>query len=132
MIREDCRMWTAFEYMYRDAGNFKAFGTVTLEGAISTRDQRLICCCLADGEFFIAEQVGVPPLYEHLYEWSGGPTQSDHCWHEFVGFRELAILEDPTCTTRADEFVSRFVNLQTWDESLSPHFSLADSLCSAT
>ena len=30
-------MWVAFDYMYRDAGNFKAFATVNIEGRLRAR-----------------------------------------------------------------------------------------------
>jgi hypothetical protein len=116
-------MWTAFDYMYRDAGNFKAFGSVLLKGSVSEADQAMVESRLSGGEFFIAEQIGVPPLYAELYRWSEGPTESDHCWHEFAGFRELT--EPPTDTSaalRATDFVARFAALNAWNEDLSPHF----------
>ena len=117
-------MWTAFDYMYRDAGNFKAFGTLILEGELRAADRKLIRSTLSSGEFFIAEQVGVPPLYHELYRWSGGVTNEDHCWHEFVGFREVANrVEDDAINTIA-EFVGRFAAAKDWDETLSPHFTI--------
>lgn len=115
-------MWTAFDYMYRDAGNFKALGTVALEGGLSERDQDLIRSRLQGGEFFIAEQVGVPPLYEQLYRWSGGITNDDHCWHEIVGFREMPDPENGASPILdASELVKRFARIDHWDENLSPH-----------
>jgi hypothetical protein len=114
-------VWTAFDYMYRDAGNFKAFGTIILEGQLSAADQELIRSHLSSREFFIAEQVCVPPLYQELYRWSGGATDSDHCWHEFVGFRDITALEGDSGTIKAKEFVSRFALVRRWDEALSPH-----------
>lgn len=119
-------MWTAFDYMYRDAGNFKAFGTVMLEGPLSLADRNLIRSRLSSGEFFIAEQVGIPPLYGGLHKWSDGPTTSDHCWHEFVGFQTVAAPQSPVCVIDSNEFVQRFVSLHQWDEALSPHFDLSD------
>lgn len=116
-------MWTAFDYMYRDAGNFKAFGFVILKGDITRGDRQLIRSRLSGGDYFIAEQVGVPPLYNKLYECSGAPTPSDHCWHEFVGFREMAPPEDTGSVISLRDFLSRFVGLEEWDESLSPHSS---------
>lgn len=117
--------WTLFEYLYRDAGNFKAFGCVALEGRIDPADEQAIRAELDSGEYFIAEQIGVPPLYEELYQWSGGPTASDHWWHELVRFRESA---SPTrgCTKggNAADFVRRFTSLNHWDISLSPHFDV--------
>lgn len=120
-------MWTAFEYLYRDAGNFKAYGTVLLDGVITAANEQLVRSRLDGGEFFIAEQLGVPSLFEQLYNWSGGPTQSDHCWHEFGGFRELATPREDTSTAiTASEFIARFADIADWDQTLSPHFRLAD------
>lgn len=117
-------MWTAFDYMYRDAGNFKAFGTIILEGRLSAADLQLIRSCLSSREFFIAEQVGVPPLYQDLYRWSGGATNSDHCWHEFVAFRSVAVPERNSDIIKTSEFVSRFTSVEEWDETRSPHARL--------
>lgn len=118
-------MWTAFDYMYRDAGNFKAFGTIALKGYLSTADQNLVQARLDAGEFFIAEQVGVPPLYDELYQWSAGPTVSDHCWHSFVGFRELCgAPEEGVPMVDAATFISRFSSVAKWDGSMSPNFEL--------
>ncbi|WP_155264414.1 hypothetical protein [Sphingomonas segetis] len=122
-------MWTAFDYMYRDAGNFKALGTVLVEDLLNEADRHSVVACLSSGEFFIAEQVGLPPLYEQLHRWSGGPTQSDHCWHEFVAFRDLSELPAGASNAMpAAEFVARFAAVTDWDGELSPHFRLADSL----
>ena len=119
-------MWTAFDYMYRDAGNFKAFGTVILEGALSPADREMLRDRLEEGEYFIAEQIGVPSLYEQLYRWSDGATSSDHCWHEFVGFRDLESRpgeHPPIAEARA--FITQFASVGEWDASLSPHYKLA-------
>ena len=118
-------MWTVYEYLYRDSGNFKAFGCVALKGRIDDADREAIRLKLDSGEFFIAEQVGVPPLYEQLYRWSNGPTLSDHCWHEFIGVRE-SDFRPAECTDGGDasEFVKHFNSVSEWDLSLSPHFEL--------
>lgn len=121
-------MLTAFDYMYRDAGNFKALGTVILGEELEEADQGLIRERLSSGEFFIAEQVGVPPLYRELYKWSGGPTRDDHCWHEFVGFRALSKGEQAMEQVGAREFVARFAAVKNWNEGLSPHFWLDGAL----
>lgn len=119
-------MWTAFDYMYRDAGNFKAFGTVILEGSVSSADQELIRCRLESGEFFIAEQVEVRPLYGELCKWSRGPTSDDHCWHEFVGIRPLNEPENHAQSVTTHEFVARFAAVDAWNEGLSPQFGVRD------
>lgn len=119
--------WTVFEYLYRDAGNFKAFGSVLLKGRVSDDNRDAIRSRLESGEYFIAEQVGVPPLYEQLYQWSNGPTESDHCWHEFVGIRDV---DSPTAGVKsvgdAAKFVTRFAGVTGWEESLSPHFAIVE------
>lgn len=120
-------MRTAFDYMYRDAGNFKAFGSVTLAGAVAEADVKAFRNLLSSGEFFIAEQVGVPSLYAELYEWSGGSTNSDHCWHEFVGFRALNACPEDEPAIPVSDFVAIFNSVEDWDESHSPHFWLADA-----
>lgn len=118
-------MWTAFDYMYRDAGNFKAFGCVVFDRYLNRGDRQLIRSRLSSGAYFIAEQVGIPPLYEKLYEWSRGPTPADHCWHEFVGFRDVHVAKDRSSTISTREFVQKFAHLKDWDESLSSNFSFA-------
>jgi hypothetical protein len=122
-------VWTAFDYLYRDAGNFKAFGNVLLDGSVTEADEQVIRQILDAGEHFIAEQVGVPPLYAQLYRWSDGPTDSDHCWHEFVGLRRVPERVEPMfAAISVREFVARFALVEHWDESLSPHFWLAESV----
>jgi len=116
--------WTIFEYLYRDAGNFKAFGSIALEGRVTDAERETIRAELNSGEFFIAEQIGVPPLYQQLYQWSDGPTASDHCWHEFVGFRESGDPERCPNGGKAKDFVGRVTSGIEWNMSLSPHYSL--------
>ena len=119
-------MLTIFEYCYRDAGNFKAFGTTLLDGAVSSRLETQIRSALQDGEFFIAEQVGMPPLYDQLYQWSNGPIATDHCWHEFIGFKETDKANSSTeYAGTGTEFAARFASVVQWDGALSPHFAIA-------
>lgn len=118
-------MLTIFEYRYRDAGNFKAFGEVVLNGGLTFGEMEAVRCRLSGDGFFIAEQLGLPPLYEQLYRWSGGRTSNDHCWHEFVGISTVADEEKPAQALAwgdAKDFVARLLSTETWDESLSRHF----------
>ena len=120
-------MRTVFEYLYRDAGNFKAFGQIILDGEFVSNSEKLIRSKLESEEFFIAEQVGVPTLYDQLYQWSGGPIEADHCWHEFVGFRNAEPAEKGTeCAVTMADFVARFTSVDRWDGALSPHFNMSD------
>lgn len=119
-------MLTIFEYCYRDAGNFKAFGTILLDGAVPSHLEAQIRSALKDEEYFIAEQIGVPPLYDQLYLWSNGPIETDHCWHEFVGFKEVDKTKISTKyaeTMTVAEFAERFTSVVQWDGALSPHFA---------
>jgi len=119
-------MLTLFEYRYRDAGNFKASGSLALDGAMTLDEIRAIRASLSGDGLFIAEQIDVPPLYEQLYQWSDGPTTSDHCWHEFVDIKVVGEAEGAEAPTGGDakDFVDRLLAIDTWNEDLSPHFRL--------
>lgn len=126
-------MRTIFEYRYRDAGNFKTSGSVTLDGPLTPQQEKDVRSKLESGDFFIAEQVGVPPLYDQLYQWSSGPIETDHCWHEFVGFKEVGGADDGgERAVPVVAFVARFTSIVKWDEALSPHFDLRAPRVSCT
>lgn len=72
---------------------------------------------------FIAEQIGVPPLYQELWAYSDGPTESDHVWHEFFALRpaegnDLA-MGAPWGT--AITLFTAVSGIARWNERLSPH-----------
>lgn len=120
-------MWTLFEYLYRDAGNFKAFGCLALQGGLTANQQQILRLHFPGDGLFIAEQLDVPELYEELYQWSGGATSSDHCWHEFRDVKIVGDSEVPTNARRwgsADKFLERLSSITSWSEELSPHFRL--------
>lgn len=125
-MRDDAKpLSTRFEYLYRDASNYKAYGHVLLEGVLSVAEREEIVARLEDGELFIAEQVGVPALYEMLYKSSDGPTTSDHCWHEFDQFSDDAVIKDgDRIWGTVEELLSKFRSVRAWDLQLSPHFEL--------
>lgn len=110
---------TSFEYRYRDASNYKVTSRILLSGRLSGEERALILNRLQDGEFFIAEQVGIPPLYQSLFELSGGPNEDDHGWHEFVAFSD----EGPAATSMlwgsVEELATRFTCVAHWDLGLS-------------
>lgn len=71
-----------FEYMYRDAGNYKNYGEVIFSNnlklsleEIETRIQQ----CFVDGCYFNAMGRGLPDL--HLSDWDHA---IDHEWHEYI------------------------------------------------
>ncbi len=126
MLEDDGAPLIGFEYRYRDAANFKTSSYVVLEGILSDQERAEIIDRLESGEFFIAEQVGIPALYEVLYEFSGGQTPNDHCWHEFVGFIDSPIvIDDRRIWGSAKGLLSEFRSVVEWDLRLSPHIALA-------
>lgn len=125
--------WTLFEYLYRDAGNYKAFGSLALEGALSEQELAEVHSRFGDG-YFIAEQLGAPALYQQLYAFSGGPTRDDHCWHEFLGMKVIGESDLPLGAEKggpAEDFWARVLAVREWREELSPLFrSTHDMPCS--
>ena len=70
-----------FEYLYRDASNYKVWGSLVFAGPITNDLARRLSRALESSEFFIAHQVRVPELFLGLPSWP--LEQDDHCWHEF-------------------------------------------------
>src|SRR3970040_1226132 len=79
--------YCVFEYMYRDAGNWKTHGALLLAGEANHARTLLRQYC-DSGELFVAEQVAIPSLCdEHFAACGEGPTDLDHAYHEFVDLR---------------------------------------------
>lgn len=115
--------FSIFEYVYRDAGNYKAFGQVLLRGECVDAHWRRIEAACDSHLLFVAEQVGVPPLYEELYAYSGGMVAGDHAFHEARKLR-LATAEEAAGDAWGPvaELVARFAGVgNEWDCRLSPH-----------
>lgn len=118
--------FSVFEYLYRDAANYKAWGSLLLLGKHSQDDIAALRASMESGEYFVAEQVGIPPLYEELWALSDGPTEDDHALHEFVelrgakpeDFETLSVYGELTKLLKAFQAVSR------WDYSLSPNYEM--------
>lgn len=116
--------YTIFEYLYRDAGNYKSWGTLLLTGSVSQDYSETLISYLESDNLFVAEQVSIPPLYKELWALSGGKTEDDHAYHEFFELRpatsdEIGELEVFTDT---DELLSRFRKVgRRWDCLLSPN-----------
>lgn len=118
--------FTLFEYMYRDAGNFKTAGRLLLSGQ-EPRAEEAIRQCLDWGDQFVAEQVGVPPLCAEHWEAVGEePSDLDHAFHEFLG---LGNVEADSADLRVWGSIDRMVQRMQaaagrWDVSLSPNCDL--------
>ena len=80
--------YVVFDYLYRDAGNWKTQGAVLLRGKV--RDNgAAIRSCLEQGEWFVPEQVLLPGLQrQHWVNHEDGPSDLDHAFHEFVDLRD--------------------------------------------
>lgn len=113
---------TAFAYRYRDASNYKVDSSILLSGALTNSDKESIVGKLHDGEFFVAEQLGIPPLRQALFELSGGPNDDDHCWHEFVAFLDEPVVDEPIWGS-ANELISGFSAVGDWNVSRYERFA---------
>ena len=119
----DC--WV-FEYLYRDAGNFKTHGFLLVSG-LAPDAESTIRRCLEWGDQFVAEQVGIPALCHKHWEAVGeGASELDHAFHEFAGLRptEADDAELPHWGS-LPELVARFeAAAGHWDVTLSPNCEL--------
>lgn len=91
----------SFEYLYRDAANYKNWGQVVLSNDCDKaldEIESLIREALIDGEFFVAERVNIPVLYFEKYD-----RDLDHSWHVFstVGWTDM----QPSTSLKFSEFV---------------------------
>ncbi|SHN25745.1 hypothetical protein [Mucilaginibacter sp. OK098] len=81
-----------FNYLYRDSANYKKYGAVIFANPdnieLSERET-LIRSKLIDGQWFYADEWGLPELFGGTFDYRIDPT-----WHEFEGVEysnELAI-----------------------------------------
>jgi len=80
---------SVFEYLYRDAGNWKTYGVLPLLGHPSPAQAAAIRQTLDGGCLFVPEQVGISPLQRrHLQEHEAEEDDLDHAFHEFFELRE--------------------------------------------
>jgi hypothetical protein len=113
---------TLFEYMYRDAGNNKAYGAALLLGTLSPQETAKFKSLLNEEVWFIAEQVGLPSLMPELWKFGGGPNEEDFPFHEFFAFTALdqALVSQLELWGSCASFIERFEEVQNkWDISKS-------------
>lgn len=96
-------MVCAIEYLYRDAANWKTYGVALLTGAWSPSLAAGIEASLDGDRFFVAEQVGLPPLQPTHAATYGSDPELNHAFHEFVQLRpatrgDLATHSAPVCS----------------------------------
>lgn len=78
-----------FSYLYRDAGNYKAWGSVdfTNPDELSVEViERKLRYSFDQQELFIAHQVGIPELFFYATE---PVSEDDHCYHEFAAVEAI-------------------------------------------
>lgn len=112
---------TVFEYIYRDAGNWKTAGALLLTGAPGDAEAT-IRSSLEWADQFVAEQVGVPSLCPQHFEATGdGPSDLDHAYHEFIGLREATSddLMQPLAGSVSDLVERMRAAAGRWDVTLS-------------
>ena len=117
--------YSVFEYLYRDADNFKAFGQLLLFGKIADEYIGGLKTSLDYGEYFVAEQVNIPRLYSQLWKYSNGPTLADHAYHEFLSLRPATKKEVLSLNLWGETphllEAFRLASQQSWDCYLSVH-----------
>lgn len=120
------KKFSIFEYLYRDASNYKAWGSLVLRGGFKLSDLEILKSKFDAGSYFIAEQLCIPPLYAELWQYSDGPTMNDHVWHEFYSLR---LANDEDTSLRVFSTVRRFVDnigfINDWKPKLSPHWRVS-------
>lgn len=76
----------SFEYLYRDAGNYKLYGTIVFKNENNVPLiflHRAIEACLYQRIYFIPELLEIPRLKFRDYN-----EDLDHFWHEFDSISE--------------------------------------------
>lgn len=119
---------SVFEYLYRDASNFKAWGELLLEGELTAEEVAQLSARFDQGELFVAEQIGVPTLYEELWrQCQCEPSDElDHVWHEFSEIR-VATSEDLARLKlwgSAAALLASVEKVEAWDLKRSPNWAL--------
>ncbi len=92
-----------FQYLYRDAGNFKNWGEVVFynkkDYEVSYLEKQ-IKEILIDKEFFVAEKADVPKLQFPEYVKS-----LDHEWHEFHSISVTSVKSNDKLARDIEEFI---------------------------
>ena len=78
---QDLKQNIKFNYLYRDAGNYKSYGSVVFSNKNCLKTEEVnskITFCLISGEFFIPSKWKIPLIYIFPYD-----NDLDHEWYEF-------------------------------------------------
>lgn len=94
-----------FEYLYRDASNYKFWNSIIFANPSATRFEKAearIIQALDGREFFIADQVSVPEVFPFI---NGRLTEDDHCFHTFASLSSTTEAPNDTLGRSITEFV---------------------------
>ena len=92
-----------FNYLYRDAGNYKTYGCVVFQNLKSLKIDQIegiLKSKLIDDLFFDPRNLGVPALSHSEFSYD---PELDHSWNEFESLEETH--EDATDNRSIDELI---------------------------
>lgn len=109
--------------LYRDASNYKTSKEVVLAGEITAEQIAVIGAKLDEGEYLIAEQVGLPTPSWEFRDKDGWPSDDlDHVFTTLTAFSEgspevesMLTDEEPTEEMSIDDLVARFAAVDSWN-----------------
>ena len=105
-------MNSRIDYLYRDASNYKRFGSVVVEGELLPADWEMIRSRLEMGELFVAEQVGLPSLRNEWLAEGLAPSRDGIGWHWLMSIVPTA--DDSSLRMSARELRDRFKAVEAW------------------
>lgn len=94
-----------FNYEYRDAGNYKQFGSIVFENPSNILDleslEKTIRYNLFDTEFFYPFKLSIPSL--HFDDWD---TELDHFWYRFESVEHSRVTPNDLKSRTIEQFIS--------------------------
>lgn len=105
---------TKITYLYRDADNYKQFGTAIFKGAMTSQQLETILAHLDEDGGFIPGQVGMRDLQEMMA--TGWDNDLDHPFHEITSIK---LTEQPADNVSIDELARLFAEVS-WDQDYHP------------
>ncbi len=103
-----------FEYLYRDAGNYKKWGSVVfpnVEAEALDELRRRIGAVFPEDPIFIADQVRIPEVF--LFS-NDRYTSDDHCFHEFHSLQVAVEPANDVYSRSISEFISELEREVAW------------------
>ena len=103
-------MYTAIDYTYRDASNYKASGTIYLDGPLAADDIALIASKLNDSSNFIPGDLADIEVAELQSTLTSFPSEDDNVWHELelASIRQEEAILDGTAVISRSAFIEAF------------------------